>query len=193
MLDFGCGTGPYRHLFRIDEYLGLEIDAPGHPPKHAHSTLLYFGDHIPLDNDSVDSILMAEVLEHVFNPAKVLAEFHRILRPGGSVLISCPFAWPLYEEPYDYARYTPYALHHLLQSSGLQVKHIEKTGDWFLVVMQMILSYMVQNFLPKAGRLNRVGKIVFCAILNPLAIVLNFFVPKDERLYFSNIVVACKK
>jgi hypothetical protein len=38
-----------------------------------------------------------------------------------------------------------------------------------------------------------VGKIIYCTILNPLALVLNFFLPKDERLYFNNIVVACKK
>jgi SAM-dependent methyltransferase len=103
MLDFGCGTAPYRQLFKIDHYLGLEIDSPGYPLKNAHSTLLYSGGLIPLENESVDSILMTEVLEHVFNPAQVLAEFHRILRPGGCILITCPFAWPLHEEPYDYA------------------------------------------------------------------------------------------
>jgi len=193
MLDFGCGTAPYRQLFKIDHYLGLEIDSPGYPLKNAHSTLLYSGGLIPLENESVDSILMTEVLEHVFNPAQVLAEFHRILRSGGCVLITCPFAWPLHEEPYDYARYTPFALRHLVQTSGLEVKSIEKSGNWTLLQIQLLLTYSVQNLLPQEGRLNRVGKIIYCTILNPLALVLNFFLPKDERLYFNNIVVACKK
>lgn len=193
MLDFGCGTAPYSNLFQIDHYLGLEIEAQGYPRKDAHATLLYSGDRIPLDNESVDSILMTEVMEHIFNPAQVLAEFHRILRPGGSVLITCPFSWPLHEVPYDFARYTPFALQHLLLSSGLHVKHLEKTGSWVPVVMQMILSYSVKNFLPLEGRLNRAGKLIFCAILNPLSIALNFLLPKDDRLYFNNIVVAHKK
>ncbi len=192
MLDFGCGTAPYRHLFQIDRYLGLEIDALGHTLKHTHSTLLYSGGDIPLENESVDSILMTEVLEHVFNPTQVLAEFYRILRPGGRVIITCPFSWPLHEEPYDYARYTPFALQHLVQSSGLEVKYLEKTGNWILVLIQLVLAYSVQNLLPQTDRLNRVGKIIYCTALNPLAMGLNFLMPKDDRLYFNNIVVAYK-
>ncbi len=193
MLDFGCGTAPYRHLFKIDRYLGLEIDAPGYPLKHAHSTLLYSGDRIPLEDESVDSILMTEVLEHVFNPAQVLSEFRRVLRPGGVVLVTCPFAWPLHEEPYDYARYTPFALQHLFQSGGFEVKAIEKTGNWILALVQLLLVFSVQKLLPQSDRLNRLGKILFCSILNPLGMVLNFLLPKDDRLYFNNVVVACKK
>lgn len=192
MLDFGCGTAPYRSLFQIETYLGLEIAAPGHPLKHTHSTLLYSGDTIPLQDESVDSILMTEVLEHVFNPAELLAEFRRILRPGGVALITCPFVWPLHEEPYDYARYTPFALTHLVKSSGLEVKCMEKTGTWFLSVAQLLLTYAVQTLLPSQGRLHRMGKIVWCAIVNPLALALNLIMPRNERLYFSNILVVRK-
>lgn len=192
MLDFGCGTSPYQSLFQIDRYLGLEIAAPGHPLKNTHSALLYSGDRIPLQDEFVDSILMTEVLEHVFNPAELLAEFHRVLRPGGSVLITCPFVWPLHEEPYDYARYTPFALKHLLQSADFEIVHMEKTGTWFLSVAQLLLTFAVQSLLPSQGRLHRVGKMLWCTLVNPLALLLNMIMPRNERLYFSNIIVARK-
>jgi hypothetical protein len=69
---------------------------------------------------------------------------------------------------------------------------MEKTGTWFLSVAQLLLTYAVQTLLPSQGRLHRMGKIVWCAIVNPLALALNLIMPRNERLYFSNILVVRK-
>ncbi len=192
MLDFGCGTSPYRKFFEVDTYLGLEIVAPGHPDRSRSANLQYSGEQIPLADLSVDCVLMTEVLEHVFNPAEVLIEFHRILRPDGKVLITCPFVWPLHEEPYDYARYTPYALRHLASNAGLEVVAIERTGSWCLVLAQLLIQYVVQMTCPSDGRLNRLGKIFWCTLLNPLAIIADRIFPSNDQIYFNNILVLRK-
>jgi ubiquinone/menaquinone biosynthesis C-methylase UbiE len=46
--------------------------------------------NIPFDDDTFDCIVCAEVLEHTLSPFKALNEMHRVLRPGGSLVISVP-------------------------------------------------------------------------------------------------------
>ena len=53
-----------------------------------------------------DAVLFTQVLEHVPEPARVLAELHRILRPGGTLYLTAPLVWELHELPHDYYRYT---------------------------------------------------------------------------------------
>lgn len=46
---------------------------------------------LPFKKDSFHLVFMAEVLEHLFDPAKVLREIHRVLRPDGNLLFSVPY------------------------------------------------------------------------------------------------------
>jgi SAM-dependent methyltransferase len=49
---------------------------------------------IPLEAGSVDGVLLTEVLEHCENPFRAVAELHRVMRPGGTMLVTSPFFWP---------------------------------------------------------------------------------------------------
>jgi SAM-dependent methyltransferase len=52
-------------------------------------------EKLPLAKDSADALLLKEVLDHCYDPAKVLREAARVLRPGGWILITLTndFAW----------------------------------------------------------------------------------------------------
>jgi ubiquinone/menaquinone biosynthesis C-methylase UbiE len=58
---------------------------------------------IPLADDSVDAIMCTEVLEHVPNPISVIKEFERLIRPGGYLLLTAPFASLTHFAPYHFA------------------------------------------------------------------------------------------
>jgi SAM-dependent methyltransferase len=61
---------------------------------------------IPLETASVDAVIVQAVLEHVIDPDRVVAEIHRVLRPGGLVYAETPFMQQVHAGPYDFRRFT---------------------------------------------------------------------------------------
>lgn len=126
-LDAGCGHQPYRKLVqgRVDEYISFDIEA--RVPDV--DVIADINDLSVMADDSFDSILCSEVLEHVPTPDQALRELARVLAPGGSLILSVPFLARLHEEPHDYFRYTRYGLTSLCERAGLTVESITPTGS----------------------------------------------------------------
>lgn len=140
-LDVGCGDQPYKPLllqapFQISELLGL--DRAGQRCQHTPPDLVWHNGTIPLPDASIDSALCTEVLEHCPDPASLLVEVHRVLKPGGSLLLTVPFLWPLHEVPHDWCRYTPFALRQLLETAGFRVKELRPLGGYDRSLAQML-------------------------------------------------------
>ena len=64
------------------------------------------GHQIPLADGTVDAVWVQAVLEHVLDPARVVAEIHRVLRPAGLVYAETPFLQAVHEGPWDFTRFT---------------------------------------------------------------------------------------
>lgn len=144
-LDVGCGEQPYKPLllqppFQVSELLGL--DRAGERCQQRPPDLVWTDGKIPLPESSIDSALCTEVLEHVPNPVAVLAEVHRVLKPGGSLLLTVPFLWPLHEVPHDWCRYTPYALRQLLGDAGFIVSELRPLGGYDRSLAQMLALWL---------------------------------------------------
>jgi SAM-dependent methyltransferase len=78
-----------------------------------------------------DTVLLLDVLEHVPDPAKVLSEIYRVLRPGGTLILSVPHLSRLHEEPYDFYRFTKYGLTHLLEVAAFRQIVVNQCGGIF--------------------------------------------------------------
>ena len=61
---------------------------------------------IPLPDGSIDGVWIQAVLEHVIQPERVVAEIHRVLKPGGIVYAEIPFMQTVHEGAYDFTRFT---------------------------------------------------------------------------------------
>jgi len=142
LVDVGTSEGPYRGVFapHVTRYVGLE-----YPPsilekrpdlweilERAKQSVDVFGDgnRLPFADGSVDTVLSTEVLEHLPEPRNCMREMARILKPGGTLLLTVPFQQPLHELPWDFYRFTPSALRELARDAGLEVEIIEPRGNF---------------------------------------------------------------
>jgi SAM-dependent methyltransferase len=127
LLDAGAGTQPFRAAVedRVERYVAYDIEAR----RDDVDLLGTVEDMAAVADASVDTLLCSEVLEHVPHPSVALAEFARILVPGGALVLSVPFLARLHEEPYDFYRYTRHGLRTLLEESGFEVDEIVETGS----------------------------------------------------------------
>jgi SAM-dependent methyltransferase len=198
LLDFGCGSKPYKGLFDVEQYIGLDYENEGHPHLNEQIDVFYDGKHVPFEDNSFDSILCSEVFEHISNLEEVIKELSRVLKPGGKILITCPFVWPEHEKPFDFARYTQYSLKKDLEKQGFGIIVIDKSGDFFTAFYQMMVAYTNDILLPKLSFGNRVPIItsiarkIFIPSMNAFGKALSFLLPKSKDLYLNNVVIAEK-
>jgi len=130
LLDIGCGIKPYRDYILdnnkdVVSYTGVDI---GVRDTNNAPEVLWDGTMLPLDSDSFDCIICTEVLEHCFEPDVILAEIHRVLKPGGVFFFTVPVLAFLHEVPYDAYRYTPFCLEKKLIKTGFKEIDIRGFG-----------------------------------------------------------------
>lgn len=95
---------------------------------------------IPQQNASFDVVLCSEVFEHIPDVPMALDEFARLLKPGGKLIITAPFASLVHFAPYHYATgFSRYWYEHYLPSRNFEIQELTPNGDWFSFAKQEIL------------------------------------------------------
>ncbi len=124
VLDIGSGLklASYHRFLRREPSaliecldLGFEGEGGGHIDLEK--------DYLPHASESVDTVLLFNVLEHLYNYSLVLSEIKRVLKPGGQLLGVVPFLVAYHPDPHDYWRYTKETLHKIFTAAGFS--HIE--------------------------------------------------------------------
>lgn len=133
VLDAGAGEARHRKYFKRGRYLAL--DAGVGDASWNYSGIDICGDleHIPLRSASVDCILCMVVLEHTRDPRRVLLEFARVLKNGGTLVMVVPFLWEEHQVPHDYFRFTRYGVRSLFQSLPFRLDVLSPMGGFFWV------------------------------------------------------------
>lgn len=134
LLDLGCGEQPHRDLFsHVEHYIGLDLPASGPADVYGDGMALPFQDAV------FNMVLCSQVLEHVPEPSGLMAEVARVLKPGGTLLLTAPQTWGLHMEPHDFYRYTKYGLCYLTEKNGLRVIEVTPTcGLWATLVQRLV-------------------------------------------------------
>jgi len=186
-LDIGCGSKPYASLFANSKYIGMDIEVSGHKHTDSHIDVFYNGTEIPFGDNSFDSIVCFEVLEHVFNPDVFLKEANRVLKPGGMAIFTVPFIWDEHEQPYDYARYSSFGLKSLFEKNGFKICESRKYLCDLRLLALLANAYIykiIWKLIP--NKMSYLLILPLTAMNNLLGYVLLLF-PKNEDLYYGNI------
>lgn len=142
ILDAGAGELQYKrfctHLDYVSQDFG-QYDGQGNSEGKQTATwdnskLDIISDiiDIPVDEKSFDAIMCIEVFEHIPQPALAVKEFARIIKPGGTVIITTPFNSLTHFAPYHFGTgYSKYWFERILEENGFEIKEITPNGNYF--------------------------------------------------------------
>ena len=142
LLDYGCGGSPYRGVFQAGEYIRADyVESPGVDHRIGDSGVL------PMADESCDAVLSTQVLEHVLSPSQYLSEALRVLRPGGTLILTTNGIWEDHGCPYDFWRWTADGLRRQISLAGFDVVRVSKltTGGRALVFLLETMPYQLSD------------------------------------------------
>jgi SAM-dependent methyltransferase len=174
-LDMGCGDRPYEAIFRDRglEYVGadLAVDA---------EVTIRSGETTSLPASSFDLGLSFQVLEHVWDIDWYLAEIHRMVKPGGSMILSTHGAWLYHPHPTDFRRWTKDGLVREIETRGWKVNRVFAIAGplaWSLTIRAIAVADALTRF-PLIGKVLANG---LCFIYNVRIVIEDRLTPKQVR------------
>jgi SAM-dependent methyltransferase len=130
LLDFGCGTGAFlEHLERFGNVNAVDADPSAvefcHSRGRSEVQLVPPGAPLPFADATFDLVTTLDVIEHIGDDVGALRELHRVLRPGGRLLVAVPafmFLWGKQDEvSHHHRRYTARTMRRALVAAGFAV------------------------------------------------------------------------
>lgn len=129
LLDLGCGKVPlyeaYKNYITENTCIDWENTIHKNPFLDIETDI---NQPLPIENEVFDTVILSDVLEHIRKPEELIAEIFRIMKPNGKFILNIPFFYWLHEQPFDYFRYTQFALRSMLEDAGFKVIKIEPMG-----------------------------------------------------------------
>lgn len=184
VLDAGAGHQPYRHQFVHCQYESADFEAVKKP--YAQSTYVCDLAQIPVEDGRFDAVVFSQVMEHLPDPLAVLMELHRVLKPGGVLFYSGPLWFEEHEKPYDFYRYTRFALRHMFEKSAFQIEDL-RWLEGYLGSVTMQLKTMIKRlpYSPRAYGGGVAGILIFLLALafRPVARLLAYSFAHADRQF----------
>jgi len=144
VLVVGAGQDPYSKLFPYAKnYLRVDI-----MPVQGITDVVCDALAMPFGSEYFDCVFATELFEHLSNPFVFVAEIQRVLKPGGTVILTVPFLYHQHGDPYDYWRPTREALRQLFEN--FDEVSVISCGNRLHVISDLITTafYPYQVFFP---------------------------------------------
>ena len=137
VLAYGAGKGKQKQFILsrcpgVTKYTALDIEP--HASVDIVADVLASG----LPDASYDTIISNQVIEHVRKPWIMVHEIARLLKSGGTAIVTGPFLVPYHAHPSDFFRYTEEGLRSLCRDAGLEEVLCTKHGGFGAVAGEML-------------------------------------------------------
>ena len=143
LLDLGCGKSPQFGIFQPVVTDVTAVDWPNTLHGNTYADLLHdLNEPLPFRNAEFRTILLSDVLEHLSEPRALWREMHRVLEPGGRILLNTPFLYPIHEAPHDHHRFTEFALRRQAADAGCEVLVLEVLGGAHAVLADFMAKHL---------------------------------------------------
>lgn len=120
VIDIGAGPGDFAPLFRRHRYIATDFY-----PYEGLDLVCDLRKAWPFRPSSTDVIVCTNVLEHIYDGIGFVRRLAETLRPGGQLWIAVPFMIKIHQAPYDFHRYTHFALEELVREADLKIHRME--------------------------------------------------------------------
>ena len=173
VLQVGSGGRVEKIMTPLREKRGFKLTTLDIDPARKPDIVADIIDYDP--GECFDYILVIEVLEHIKHPHAAAQNLYKLLKPGGTLVLSTPFLFPLHDRPYDYFRFTKYGLAELFgHFDRVVIKERDSWAEVHCVFLARLLrekSLGIRIFSPIA--------IILAMLLYPLAMLLSHLINTD--------------
>lgn len=204
LLDAGAGEQQYKpyctHLKYMAQdfgkYVPNELETGLQSASWDYSGLDITCDivNMPLENESVDVILCTEVFEHIKDPTLALIEFARILKTGGTLILTAPFCCLTHMAPYFYySGFSEFWYKDHLINSGFEISEFTRYGNYFQYLTQELfrIEETAKRYCDYQLNEGEMDAVVRC--METMAKLSGEDTGSNELLCFGNLIVAEKK
>jgi SAM-dependent methyltransferase len=188
VLEVGAGADYLKKTFagKYDNWVSLDYDIRSF-------SIDVQGDaqQLPFKDNSFDTIITIDVLEHIPNPEKAVKEYFRVLKPGGKIILSTPFMFWLHEEPFLFFHSSRFGLKHLFERNGFKVLNIVPIAG-ILATWGLLCSIGITKVFKFSGPVLRfflfINKWTQLGLLRPLDKAID----KNKRMAQGHFIAAQK-
>ena len=192
VLDYGAGNSPWQESLIYQNYKRADVQQN---LKENIDYIVLKKTPLPVLDETFDSILLMDVLEHIEDFEFVLSDLYRMLKKGGRLFISVPFLYREHETPNDYYRFTSYGVRKILKQKHFSVTLCKKIGNHLLTIYSLWNEAMIKKNEKFNGSL--LSKIIRKLILFLILPLLNLTIfknpPKKDDSVFHHLFLVAKK
>lgn len=134
-----------------------------------------------LESERFDTLISTQVIEHIYETDKYVAECHRILKKGGFGIFTIPFLWQCHSEPFDFYRFTKHAIKKIFQDQYFEIIELRPLEGALAALIQMEITsvYLVPS--------NMIMVKILRKLLNPIVIpMLNYLALHLDRIIYND-------
>lgn len=184
-LDFGAGSAKYSNFIKqkASEYVAFDV-VDG-------KNIDVVGDvlNAPFENNSFDTIISTQVLEHVEKPWLMVKEIRRILKKDGICILTAPFLQPYHPDPADFFRYTTEGLISLFKNEGFSTIECDYYTELYSTMAEFIRFSCFDPYEKKNRTKNKERIIRY---MQKITKYLDKFT-KSKKIYSNSYIIAKKQ